>query len=323
MTAWPVLSLTIGVVAAGTMGFAIQRGATCMVAAMEEVVERRRFNRLVAILEASLIVAFGLALAKSTGLLAHEPSGWQASWWSVAGGVLLGLGAFVTRACVFGAIARLGSGEWAYLAVPPGYFAGCLLAGLLLAGMHPSASAAISPVLALASIVLVPLGAFALWRAAAVVRATRRGMLADHLWSPHVATSMIGLAFVVLLLARGPWSYTEALADAARGMTSMTGPRVLLFLALFGGALTGGWTAGRLMPRRPTVAAVGRCLAGGALMGVGSTLVPGSNDGLLLVGLPLLQPHAYLALGSMAASIALAMSIRRLGSPMADRPRMA
>ena len=44
------------VVCVFVMGFAIQRGATCTVAAVDEVLNRRRAHRLLAMLEASLWV---------------------------------------------------------------------------------------------------------------------------------------------------------------------------------------------------------------------------------------------------------------------------
>lgn len=47
--------------------------------------------------------------------------------WTAPGAVLLGLGASLNRACVLGAIARVGSGEWAYLATAFGFYLGCLL----------------------------------------------------------------------------------------------------------------------------------------------------------------------------------------------------
>jgi toxin CptA len=46
-------------------------------------------------------------------------------------------------------------------------------------------------------------------------------------------------------------------------------------------------------------------------MGCGSLLVPGGNDGLLLTGLPLLQPYALVALASMAAAIICGMEVER------------
>jgi toxin CptA len=45
-------------------------------------------------------------------------------------------------------------------------------------------------------------------------------------------------------------------------------------------------------------------------MGWGSLLIPGSNDGLILIGIPLLRPYAWLAFAVMFAVIAAAMLIR-------------
>ena len=55
-----------------------------------------------------------------------------------------------------------------------------------------------------------------------------------------------------------------------------------------------------------------RAVFGGALMGLGSLLIPGSNDGLILIGLPLLRPYAWLAFASMCAAIALVLLAKRL-----------
>ena len=49
-------------------------------------------------------------------------------------------------------------------------------------------------------------------------------------------------------------------------------------------------------------------------MGWGSLLIPGSNDGLILLGLPLLLPYAYLAFATMCATIGATMlALHRLG----------
>ena len=116
----------LGALAAGVMGFAIQRGATCAVAAVDELVSKRSATRLMAMLEASLWVAVGLVLAQQLHWLERLPAGYALSAWTIVGGALLGFGAWVNRACVFGSIARLGSGNWAYLATPLGYYLGCL-----------------------------------------------------------------------------------------------------------------------------------------------------------------------------------------------------
>ena len=99
--------------------------------------------------------------------------------------------------------------------------------------------------------------------------------------------------------------------------------RGLLLLALFGGALLGGWTAGRIKPARPTLGAIARCLGGGFLLGLGGSLVPGANDGLILLGLPLLYPHAWLAFASMALTIAAALIVQQYGTAIVRRARLA
>jgi len=62
-----IRAAAFGVAAACTvvMGFAIQRGATCTVAAMSEVVDRRGVKSLVALVEASVWVALTLPHAAS------------------------------------------------------------------------------------------------------------------------------------------------------------------------------------------------------------------------------------------------------------------
>ena len=45
-------------------------------------------------------------------------------------------------------------------------------------------------------------------------------------------------------------------------------------------------------------------------MAWGSLVIPGSNDGLILIGLPLLRPYAWVAFLTMCVSIAVAMLLR-------------
>jgi hypothetical protein len=245
----------------------------------------------------------------------QQTAGHAASGWTVAGGVLLGLGAWVNGACVFGAVARLGSGEWAYAATPVGYFLGCLSVSALFAPSPPQPLAD-TPALFGAG---MPLAAafviYASWRVLpALGRHGLRG-LGQRVWQPRTATTVIGVTFLLTLLLAGAWAYTDLLADLAQGRFDNLAQRVLFFVALLLGAAWGGYTAGRWRARRPTPGRVARCLAGGALMGWGTLLIPGSNDGLILVGMPLLQPYAWLAFATMCLTIALAeLAARRLKS---------
>jgi toxin CptA len=99
--------------------------------------------------------------------------------------------------------------------------------------------------------------------------------------------------------------------------------RGLLLLALFGGALIGGWTAGRIKPALPTINSIVRCLLGGFMLGFGGSLVPGANDGLIMLGLPLLYPHAWVAVASMLLTIAAALILQQHASAMVRRARLA
>lgn len=315
--------LAIAVGCAALMGFAVQRGATCMVAAVDEIVSRRSAKRLIAMLEASAIVAAGLIVARYAGQLAMQPASFQLTAWTILGGAIMGLGAFVARACVFGAVARIGSGEWAYLLLPVGFLAGCVAARPLLDLAPPVKLAPRSILLDQAALVAMPLLALVAWRLWRTAIAARERRLHDYVWSPHVATGVIGLSFVIMFLAVGAWAYTQVLAEVSRGMAMMVGSRMVLLAALFVGAVLGGWTAGRLKFVRPTLASAVRCLGGGVLLGFGGMLVPGNNDGLILVGLPLLQPYAWAALASMVLAIYVAFRIERRTRGVASEPKLA
>ena len=302
----------------GLMGFAIQRGATCTVAAVDEILTRRTCRRLVSLLEAALWVAGGLLIAQHLHLLGKMPAGYAISLWTVLGGALLGLGAFINGACVFGAIARFGSGQWSYVLMPVGFYVGCVTVGQVFGLPAPHKLDVGSPVLQAAW--LMPLFvAFVVWRIARPFVAGRPSGFALRVWEPHAATIVIGITFLFTLLLAGAWAYTDVLAELSRGMAGSLVARSLLLLGLLLGATLGGWTAGRLRSTRISVAQLSKCFAGGVLMGWGSLLIPGGNDGLILVGMPLLWPYAWLAFATMCVTIAVGQALRNgLNAPMAE-----
>jgi toxin CptA len=300
--------LLLAALAVGAMGFAIQRGGTCTVAAVDEILTHRRARRLAAMLEASLWVAGGLAIGQLLTITGSMPAHVDITAQTFIGGVLLGLGAWVNGACVFGAIARLGSGEWAYVATPVGFYVGCLtvLPFLSRPAMAPTRPWAFAAAAIGAALFIV----FAIWRILPALRQPRAWRA--RVWAPHAATIVIGITFVVTLFIVGRWAYTDVLADLARGMAQHLGVGVALLVALYVGALLGGWSAGRWKQVAPAPVQLVRCFGGGALMAWGSLLIPGSNDGLILIGIPLLQPYAWLAFATMCVTIAAALSMQRL-----------
>ncbi|HET7031911.1 MAG TPA: YeeE/YedE thiosulfate transporter family protein, partial [Casimicrobiaceae bacterium] len=135
--------------------------------------------------------------------------------------------------------------------------------------------------------------------------------LTTRVWAPHAATMVIGITFFVMLLAVGAWAYTDVLAELARGMAGNLVARTLLLVALFAGAMLGGYTAGRFRSTPISLAQLAKCFSGGVLMGWGSLLIPGGNDGLILVGIPLLWPYAWLAFFTMCVVIGIALVLEK------------
>ncbi len=292
--------LLLAAVCAAVMGYAIQRSGTCMVAAVDELIEHRRATRLGALAEAGLWVAGSVLLWRWMGGYITLPIGYPPGLKSVLGGALLGLGALCAGACMFGAVARIGSGQWAFALTPLGYFLACATVAPHV-GARPAMTGA-APLTG-AAWLLVPLALFALWRFAKALHAARAGQFAAHVWHPHHATTVIGLAYSVLLIAVGPWAYTSALLALSQGTVMGIAIKLALFGVLLAGAVTSGWSAGQLRLRLPRPRTALRCLAGGFLMGSGSLLVPGGNDELVLLGLPMLQAYAALAAAGMVLAI--------------------
>ena len=292
-------AISVALLSAALMGMAIQRGATCMVAAVDEAIVQRGYARALALAEAAMWVGGLVSIAQLAGGVRMARAHYPVGALTIAGGVFLGLGAWINRACVFGAVARIGSGQWAYLATPIGFYLGCLIP---IGG--PAARASSAP-FAHAIPVAFAFALLAGWRLAEAARAPRP---LDYLWHPHRATLLIAITFVTTMLTVGLWAYTDALAALAHSKEARLGLRGTMVLAVLGGAILGGAIEGKLRREAVRPADLLRCLIGGALMGLGGMLVPGSNDRLIMVGLPLLQPHAWLAVGIMAATIAAAIT---------------
>jgi toxin CptA len=306
------LAFCVSALCAAVMGFAIQRGATCTVAAVDELVTRRRGTRLVAIIEASVWVVAGLLFARTFGVAWIMPDGYAIGAATLVGGALLG------------------SGEWAYVMTPLGFYVGCATVARLFPVTPLAHAAHASPVLQGSAWLALLAAAFVIARVAYAfvdfsigapwrLRVRPLATLGASTWSPHVATTVIGVAFVVILLLSGAWAYTDVLAELAHGMASSLPARIGLLIALLAGAIFGGYTAGRWRNTRVTAAGLLRCFVGGLLMGWGSLLIPGSNDGLVLVGMPLLLPHAWVAFLAMCVVIAVSIvAVRSLARDAAE-----
>ena len=315
--------LLVALTCAGVMGLAVQRGGTCAVAAVEEVVTQQNYRRFRALAEAVFWSAGLMALAFFVFGKAVPVRTFGVTEWTVLGGVLLGLGAWINGACVFGTVAAIGGGDWAYLFFPVGFLLGCasfdaVLAETGLASALPQPALATMGFTQFAPVIAALFCAWLLFRGRQLVRAIRQRSddagwhsLLRGEWPLHVGTIVVAAAFVLMVLGFGQWAYTDALAEFARGATRPDEARFGLFGAMLAGSLAGGISLRKWRPVKPTVEAVVKCLLGGWVMAFGFLLVPGANDSIILLGLPTLQPQAWVGMVVMCLTLWLLIALKR------------
>lgn len=301
----PAMAVTAGLVF--VIGIAIQRGNTCTVVAIDDLVHRRSWHRIEAIAFIWFLVAGGLALMEGVTGRSPVPAAVPVAAWSVLGGLVLGAGAVVNGACSTGTIARIGSGEFAYVLTIAGFFTGCLVAPHLfgrLASDHPRTPPAFTsldyPVLAVLGMTVVL--ALTIRRLVAGPHESVRDFLRSA-WDPRTATLIIAVLFVAAVQLAGPWSYTDMLGDLARGRTPHLLERSVLFVALLSGAVVAGRSmrGARLVgPLKPRAV---RCTVGGLIMGLGFSIAPGAFESDTLLGQPLLLGYAWATMAASYTSI--------------------
>ena len=297
------------------MGLSIQRGNTCTVVAIDEIVHRKRPRVALAIAYSWLWVLGGLTVFDLVVGHDRELKLINVSAWCIAGGLIMGVGAVINGACAMGTIARIGSREWAFLAALPGFTVGCILATEIFGNdatthvWRPASSTSLSyPWLGVTALLLV--GGLSIRRWMTGAHGTPRQAFQTK-WDPRTATAMIAVLFVILSQIRGPWAYTNLLGDLAKFAFEDVWGRALLLVGLLGGAVLGGFTQRGPRQTGPLSPRVIRCFAGGILMGVGFALVAGSFDSLTLVGQPLLLPFAWVGMMSCYLGVTAGVLVLR------------
>lgn len=289
------------------LGMAIQRGNTCTVVAVDDIVHRGSWARFLAIVSAWFLVAGGLVLLHQATGLAVSARVFPLTVWTVVGGVLLGLGAVVNGACTTGTIARIGSGEYTFALTIVGFFLGCEISPRLFGaaavshrGSPPDFTSLDYPVPTLILFgVVVALTAYRLITGP-------HESIGDFLhkaWDPRTAILIVAVLFVGIVQIFGPWAYTELLGELTHGDTREALPQLGFLIALLAGAVVAGKSmrGSRLIgPLRPKIL---RCTVGGIIMGAGYSLAPGAFDGLTLLNQPLLLGYAWAVMAVVYATV--------------------
>jgi toxin CptA len=321
--------LAVALVLSFVAGFALQRGGICAVRAVRDVVEQGRWARFVSFIECAAWALVILVLAQSAGAMvkARWPDH-QALPLAFAGGAVFGLGALLNGACAFGSAGRLAAGDLSFLALLPGFVFGAFIATRLELAASLSALAAWRATPAAESVLGATLVMFAMWRLFTAWRSVGAGKhvghsLADPKWRPSLAMAVVAFSNVGLMLIVASWPYTTLLLDIALGRGAEVGLRGLLVFVFLAGAFAGAVSSGRFRWRGGSLAMLAARLGGGTAMGFGAALIPGGNDALVLLGLPLLQPAALSAYAGMIGAIALGFGAQRLGRPKPSAPAQA
>lgn len=312
-----IVIILASIALAALAGFAVQRGGVCVVAAARDGVLAGQWAGFIAFFECAAWALCLYLLLDALGLRAI--GGWsaRASWQgALLGGALFGCGALVNGACAYGAMGRLAAGEISFLAMLAGFFLGAKGSQHLLASHFPAVDVHFSMHGPALLAVWGLLGVFVLVQAVRAMRGARgwraaRRVLLARSWPVSMTMAVIALANVGLIGLLTHWTYTGLLIDLAAGHAHADGLRAILACVFLGGAVVGACSAGRFRWRLARWRELSGRASGGALMGAGAALIPGGNDGLIVMGLPLLLPNAIVAYASMSALVLAGFAIRQ------------
>lgn len=318
-------ALAVSCLFAAILGFAAHRASVCTVRAVTELISSRTGYMLLSIVKSSiwvLVVTLPfLWLMPATGV---RLSGWRLSEIGLLGGFFFGIGAGLNGGCAFSTMARIVDGEVRMLLTVGGFALGVLLYVVLLdrewLGL-PIASPTLASMLMGWTIVIAL--ALLIWAAYEMARLWRMRPLGSSLLQMILAPQyrlstsamLIGLAGSAIFLLFGSPGYTATLQNLIEGYIGGRMPpataRWVLFAAVFlGMALSTIQRGSFRLDWRPRLSWV-RNIIGGALMGLGTALLPGGNDALVLYGIPSLSPHAIPAFAAMVAGIAAILGLLR------------
>ncbi len=294
------LSLVMAVLLAAIIGFVNQYGGTCTVAAVGDALNRKP-ARLIALGEAGLW-AFVISLVlKMAGWALPPVADLPVTAYTIVGGVLLGLGAWLNKACLFGTLVQLGRRNPNYLFTLMGLYVGFLAHAELFAGSLVVARS-YKPGIAVMLVTGLMFAASLLGNAWRVIQTNRDGPPTVE-FGNREALVIHAVAFTLTAGIAGAWTYGELMSRYAHGSGRLDWMHLLIVAALLIGALLGG----RRSAQSETIG-LGKamlCFIGGAMMAAGSALVPGGNDLLILYGAPLLQWHAIVAIVVMLVTMVI------------------
>ncbi|MEP7030573.1 MAG: YeeE/YedE thiosulfate transporter family protein [Pseudolabrys sp.] len=298
---------------AGLLGFAAHRASICTVRAVAEVISARTAFMLASIGKSALwVVALTVPFLWLMPAAAAAIGGWQLTAAALLGGLIFGFGAAINGGCAYSTMTRLMDGE-VRMALSVGGFAAGILTFLTLVDVKwlarpQPAPALITSVLTFAFALTLALLAWAIYELPRIwKRRPQRTPILHLVLAPQyrlsTAALLIGISGTVIFLLIGSPGYTITLQNYVQALVGSgawpASARAILLLAVLAGMLASTLQRGSFrLDWRPQWSWL-RNIFGGALMGLGTAMLPGGNDALVLYAIPSFSPHALPAYAAL------------------------
>jgi toxin CptA len=275
------------------MGIYIKLGNTCLVSSTEQWVIYNNPKKFMEIINSWFWVILLITSLQLTVGFNVQIKSFALTWMTIAGGFLLGLGAYINKSCAIGTISRIGDGNLNYLFTPIG-----MLVSVFIFYQIPIDSP--QPINEISLINLHPISFFILSLLAIVFlfilfsSSNKDLNFSQKIIGPP--TTIISICFVLLLLINTPWSYTQVISDISKNSFKNKTENLILFFLFFIAVVITGFFVNSFKPIRFKLKSVLNCFFGGVLIGWGSQLIIGSHDSITLYGFPLLLTSSVFAM---------------------------
>jgi len=290
------------------MGIYIKLGNTCLVSSTEQWVIYNNPKKFMEIINSWFWVILLITSLQLTVGFNVQIKSFALTWMTIAGGFLLGLGAYINKSCAIGTISRIGDGNLNYLFTPIG-----MLVSVFIFYQIPIDSP--QPINEISLINLHPISFFILSLLAIVfLFILFSSSNKDLNFSQKIIgspTTIISICFVMLLLINTPWSYTQVISDISKNSFKNKTENLILFFLFFIAVVITGFFVNSFKPIRFKLKSVLNCFFGGVLIGWGSQLIIGSHDSITLYGFPLLLTSSVFAMLINLITIAVCIKLFR------------
>lgn len=298
------------------LGFSAHRAGLCTVKAVAEIITSRRAYFLLSFMKSAIWVMTLIALVGAFGHTT-EFTHWPLTSLSVLGGVLFGVGAGLNGGCTFSTLTRAVDGNIGHWITVAAWPVGMWIATVMPL-FHPEPMVLQQPDYPLWALLMLCVGVLVesvliarrFWRKHTVKR-----ILGASVYTLSAGAALVGLSNAVIVEATGPWSFSSTILCGIGSRSGTSCDQSVLAWSIVGAALLGmGFSSlqrGSFKFRLPDGVSAMRHGAGGLCMGMGTVLIPGGNDGLILFAIPSLSPHAIAAYAGIIAGILTTLSLMR------------